>query len=283
LQQPIRALEGEMKIILLVVAAALVVVLVLAMQFSRKVAGLEAVVLAAPATGVRDDLPEVVAAFARRGMAGATTPASGVRLEQAVEMRLKKGADWQPMQARQAIGVGRPGFVWLAAMKVGPLPVVRVIDAYAAGEGLLEVRALGAVPMGREDGPDAARGEAMRYLAELPWSPDAILTNPELRWTEQEGNRVSVALDLADGPASVTFVFDANGDIVAMEANDRPTEDQSGAPTRMDWQGAFRDYGEIGGRRIPRQGEVGWLWPDGYEGYWRGRITGYSLVASAAN
>jgi len=261
----------------LILVIALAAALLLANQFSRKMAALEATVLSGEPLPIRDNLPEAVAAFAWRGMAGATVPMSGTRLEQAVEMRLKKGRDWTPMRAWQVIGAGAPGFAWFATMSAGPVPIVRVVDAYAAGEGLLEVRALGAIPMGRSYGPEATRGEVMRYLAELPWSPDAILTNPELRWQETGPDRVSVSLDLADGPASVTFVFDEGGDMVTMEANDRPAEDAAGAPTRMDWRGRFWDYGEIGGRRIPRRGEVGWLWPDGYEGYWRGEITAYAL------
>lgn len=261
-----------MKIFLAIVGIALVVVLVLALQFARKAAGLEAVVLAAPAPGVRDDLPEVVAAFARRGMAGATTPATGVRLEQAVEMRLKKGADWRPMRARQVIGVGHPGFVWLAAMKVGPVPVVRVVDAYAAGEGLLEVRLFGAVRLDARSGPDMALGEGLRYLAELPWAPEAILLNRQVSWSETDAG-ITARIETAGGPAEVIFTLDAGGDLVGVLARGRPAALADGTPAPLDWRGRFFDYAEIGGRRVPTGAEVGYEYPDGYEAYFRGRVT----------
>ena len=37
------------------------------------------------------------------------------------------------------------------------------------------------VPVSRGKGEETAIGEAMRYLAELPWAPPAML-NPQLHW-----------------------------------------------------------------------------------------------------
>ena len=51
-----------------------------------------------------------------------------------------------------------------------------------------------------------------------------------------------------------------------------------GTPARLVWRGWFKDYADIGGRRIPLQGEVGYDYPEGYESYWRGRITGYEVI-----
>ena len=56
---------------------------------------------------------------------------------------------------------------------------IKVVDAYAEGEGTLDVRLLGRT-MQRERGPEMAVGEAMRYLAELPLVPHAMVHNGEL-------------------------------------------------------------------------------------------------------
>jgi hypothetical protein len=218
-------MKTALLILSLGIAVAVLAQIVLALQFSRKIAGFEAALAASVPGKARNDLPAPVADFARRGMAGATNFAAYARLAQTVEMRLSKGAGWTAMRAAQVISAPVPGFSWAASIKAGPLTLVRVVDAYAGGRGLLEVRVLAAFPMGREEGPEADQGEAMRYLA--------------------------------------------------MEALDRPGKGPDGEPARMAWRGEFGDYGEIGGRRIPRRGEVGWVYADGYEAYWRGRITGY--------
>lgn len=256
----------------------LVAVFVLAAGFSRQIARAETRLTAYPDGDIRTDLPPAVQAFAERGMAGAT-PGAAIGLTQAAEMRLKRGATWTALSARQTIASPVPGFAWVAQMTAGPIPVVRVIDSLVDGAGRLEVRALGAFRIGTETGPDAALGEAQRYIAELPWTPDAILTNREIAWSETpEG--VTARLETDGGPALILFTFDAAGDIATAQAEDRPAKLADGTPARLVWRGWFKDYDEIGGRRIPLQGEVGYEYPDGFESYWRGRVTGYEVIGA---
>jgi hypothetical protein len=46
-----------------------------------------------------------------------------------------------------------------------------------------------------------------------------------------------------------------------------------GKTTVTPWQGLFWDDALHDDMRIPQQGEVGWLLPDGAKLYWRGRTT----------
>lgn len=253
------------------------VVLVMARGFSREIARIEARLASASPAALRTDLPEKIQTFAERGFAGGT-PGVAVRLTQAAEMRLKRGAKWTQIPARQTIALTVPGFAWVAEMRIGPVPAVRVVDRFVDGAGGLEVRALGAFAIGTETGPDATLGEALRYLAELPWTPDAILLNREIAWARTDEG-VTARLETAGGPAEILFLFDGFGDITGVRAEARPTKLADGTPARLVWRGAFKDYAEIGGRRIPLWGEVGYDYPDGYESYWRGRITGYHVVA----
>lgn len=260
---------------LLILAAAMAAVILGQMRFARRIAGLEAALLADTAEGAAPTLPPAVATWAARAQAA---PSNAVRLTQAAEMRLSRGGKWQPLGARQIIATRAPGFLWEAWQTKGPLTILRVIDSYVAGHGLLEVRLGGAFRVAKAEDAWTDRGEAMRYLAELPWAPDAILCNPALQWQEEGEGAVSVALTLPDGPVRVTFQIDATGDVVAMTAKDRPTAVVDGKPVLREWRGAYRDHGEIGGRRIPRSGEVGYVYEDGgYESYWRGQVTGYAV------
>ena len=260
--------------ILVIVVVA--VVLAMASGFSRRIAGIEAELVAARPGPVRDDLPEPVRAFALRGMAGGT-PGRAVRLTQAAEMRMRKGADWQRLTARQTISLAESGFAWVAEQRRGPIAVVRVLDSFHRGGGRLEVRLFGAIRLGVYEGPDAAVGEAMRYLAELPWVPDAILANRAITWTETPDG-IAARIETAGGPAEVTFSLDAAGDFVGLMARARPATLPDGSIGYLEWRGTLSDYAETGGRRMPRLGEVGYVYPDGYETYFRGRITGYMVV-----
>ena len=53
------------------------------------------------------------------------------------------------------IGIHQPGFAWLARMQVAPLASARVLDCYVDGEGLLDARLFGSLPLARAAGPQA--------------------------------------------------------------------------------------------------------------------------------
>ncbi|MCU9849030.1 hypothetical protein OEZ60_13565 [Defluviimonas sp. WL0024] len=223
-------------------------------------------------------LPPLVADFARRAGADPGRPMRAASFNQTAELRLKPGGRFHRIEAWQVVSLGRAGFVWDARQPLGPLTRLRVLDAFVGGEGLLEARLLGTIPVARASGAEIDLGEAYRYLAELPWMPDAILGNPDLTWRVTGPDTAEVRMTTRDGIARVTFGFDAQGDIVAMEARDRPARDPDGTTRRYDWRGRFSDYREIGGRRLPGFGEVGYVYPSGYEAYFRGRISDYRLA-----
>lgn len=208
---------------------------------------------------------------------GAPIPVAAT-LRQAVELRLRPGGPFVAFEAWQVISLVRPGFLWEARSDLGPLTRVRVIDGFVDGAGILEARALGSIPVARAGGPDAALAEAMRYLAELPWAPDAMLLNPDLRWTAGAGGTADAVLDTTGGEARVTFRFDAAGDITAVEARGRPATGPDGKPARLDWRASFGTHAGVGSRRLPITAEAGYVYPTGYEAYFRCRLTAYDLA-----
>lgn len=220
----------------------------------------------------KPELPGLVQSFAQRATSGGASPRT-VRLRQRAEMRAKPGDAWQRHTAEQVISVYDPGFVWLARVRLAPLLSASVLDAFVDGEGLLEVRLLGSLRLARNSGPQVSRGELMRYLAELPWAPHAMLHNPHLRWRELDGATVEVSSDSIGGPARVRLVFE-DGDVARIEADDRPRALGCGT-VATGWRGRFFDYSELGGCRIPVRAEVSWLLDEGPFTCWRGEVTAY--------
>ena len=251
--------------------------LVSAWQFRRFAATLAGQIETGDATEIRGDLPAPVAAFARRGLLADTPRAGVLTLTQAAEMAQNPGQGWQGISAHQVIGTTTSGFVWHAWQSRGWLTLVRVIDAFTRGKGQLQVRLLGSIPVAREAGVLADHSEAMRYLAELPWAPDAIALNREIEWRVLESGEVEVRLAMQPEDAVVRFTLDAQGDFAVMHARARYAGMQEGVPVFKDWEGRFTEYAEIGGRRIPLRGEVGYVVDGTYQPYWRGQVTGLTL------
>ena len=161
-------------------------------------------------------------------------------------------------------------------MRLAPLLYAHVLDCYVRGEGFLEVSLFGSLRVARAGGPQIAKGELMRYLAELAWAPHAMLHNPHLSWREIDAITVEVSAQSTNGPARVRLTSE-NGEIADIEADDRPrTVDGRTVPTR--WCGHFFDYREIGGCRIPTGAVVSWILDGGPFECWRGRITAFATT-----
>ena len=227
-----------------------------------------------------ESLPPLVRRYVEGALPATASAPRLVRITQIGEMRRKPGGRWLRFQAEQAFAVTQVGFAWRAWFPVAPLLSLRVVDSYAAGEGRLEARLWGLVPLMRARGLDVAKGEAIRYLAELAWIPHAMRANPELEWRDLGGRAVEVATCCGSSQVAVRLDFDAAGDIVAASTQARPRE-EGGRVVETPWAGKFTDYDVISGIRIPKRAEVSWELPDGPFPYWRGTIT--SLETDYAN
>jgi hypothetical protein len=215
-------------------------------------------------------IPPLVASYLERALPDRHAAPLQVRLTQEGRMWLKPKASPRRFKATQHIAIDRVAFSWRARFGVGPFSLA-VADGYSDGHGALAVRMFGRT-LQHEEGVETSVGEAMRYLAELPWAPAAMAGNGGLSWRERDGSNVEVTAAAEPGAPAVTLEFDALGDIVRASSDARPLR-QDGAWVLTPWSGEFGDYREVGGMRIPTSGEVGWDLPGGRFVYWRGRVT----------
>jgi hypothetical protein len=216
-------------------------------------------------------LPEAIARHLEQVLPERGSTPERIRLTQRGEMVQKPGGRRLDFTAVEELGVRSVDFEWRAAF--GPNPLVRmiVVDRYRGGEGSLSAKVWGLIPAARSSGPDADRGEAMRYLAELPWVPHAIASNPELSWRELDDGSVEVATLVGGRAASVNLSFDDEG-LIRAASGIRP---RLAGRTAIDtpFAGSFGDYVELGGIRVPGSAEVSWELPEGPFTYWRGELT----------
>ena len=264
--------------LLAVALVAIAVPLVMSNQFVAKIEAWRKILIAAQTSAPpdQDTIPEIMRAFALRNGATLGGPAT-VLAHQSVEMKTGQDQPFIPVAATQLFGTRDPGFVWETTAIMARVVPVRVVDAQAGGKGWLEVRIGGAIPMANATGPDSDKGEMIRFLSELAWNPDAILNAAALKWRQIDERTVEVSIETAGGIAAVRHLFDANGDIVGIEADDRPyLVDGKTVPVR--WVGRFRDYANFGPYRLPTRGEVAWELPEGEFVYFRGAITSFTAI-----
>lgn len=193
----------------------------------------------------------------------------------------ESGEQWKPFTSRQRVVTQPPGFVWNGSVALLPGLAVHVHDAYIAGEGILHPAVLGLYTlMNLRGSGDVALGELMRYWAEAPCYPTALLPSQGVRWTARDAD--SAQATMADGPHTVTllFRFTDEGLIESVRAEARGRT-VGKAVVMTPWEGRWWNYQARDGMRVPMSGEVAWLTPGGRMPYWRGTIT--SLKYEYAN
>jgi hypothetical protein len=192
------------------------------------------------------------------------------------------GQQWKPFQSTQRVVTCRPGFDWDARIAMLPGLSVRVHDAYVAGEGVLHASLLGLAPLVDLHGtPELAEAELMRFLAEAPWYPTALLPSQGVHWQAVDERSALATLTDAAVSASLLFRFGDDGLVESVRAEGR-ARTVGGLPVPTPWQGRWTAYQWRHGMLVPTEGEVAWIFEDGARPYWRGCIAGLDYAFAAA-
>jgi hypothetical protein len=198
------------------------------------------------------ELPAPVQRYLERVLPRDGSAPKQVRVAQSGEMRQKAGGRSLRFTAVEEFSVHEVAFSWRARFPIaGPL-AIKVIDDYADGEGKLEARILG-FPIQRQRGRETVIGEALRYLAELPWAPHAMAHNRELEWRQLDEASVEVATRVDGERLAVKVEFDDSGDIVRTSSYMRRLKIGKTWEPRP-WAGDFSEYAVVGGMHIPTRG-----------------------------
>jgi hypothetical protein len=218
-----------------------------------------------------EDLPDPVQRFFQTVLKDGQAIVAAVKLSQQGQFNMSETeTKWSPFTATQLVTTQRPGFDWDARIQMAPGMSAFVHDAYLLGEGSLHASLLGLFTVADVCGtPEAAQGELLRFFAEMPWYPTALLPSQGVRWEAIDDTSARATLTDGATTVSLVFQFDAEGEIATIRAEARYRDKL----TAMPWCGRFGDYSVRNGMLIPLEGEVGWEHPEGIRLYFKGRIT----------
>jgi hypothetical protein len=222
-------------------------------------------------------LPELVRGYVARALPPDGPVPAAVRVRQTGEMWLKPGARGMRFQATEDFAVDRVAFSWRARFPLVGRLALTVVDEFGDGDGRLRLSLFG-VPLRTQTGQELAVGEAMRYLAELVWAPQAIAANRGVDWRQVDETTVEATTPLGAATAAVRWEFDSSGEMVRATGSRPFPVGKTFVP--RPWGGDFADFESVSGTRIPTSGEAWWDLPEGRFVYWRGQITAFEAIAS---
>lgn len=196
-----------------------------------------------------------------------------VRLEQRGSFR-GGGAtsSWSPFTATQHVTTRPPGFVWNASVEMIPWLPVRVVDAYQDGSGILRARMGGILTVAKPaPGLELDEGELMRYLAEAPLYPTALLPEMGVRWTPIDDRSARATLEDRGTTASLVFHVNDRNEVEHVTGQ-RAFATDDGTYEYRPWRGYWKNYEEREGMHVPIDGEVAWVHSEEEVSYWRGHV-----------
>ncbi|MCG6955471.1 MAG: hypothetical protein LJF04_05710 [Gemmatimonadetes bacterium] len=221
-----------------------------------------------------DALPVPVARYLRSVLKDGQARVVRAHVVSDGEFRRGEAADaWIPMRAEQVFASSRPGFVWDARMRLAPGIAIRVVDAYVDGAGTMRAAVAGLVSVVDAQGTgELATGEMMRWLAETPWLPTALLPGGCVEWTALDDSSARATVRGDGREVSADFRFGPQGEVTEVFVAERP-RDIDGMYVPTAWSGRFSSYEEHEGVRVPTEAVAQWHVPGGELPYWRARIT----------
>lgn len=222
----------------------------------HEIPDLDALFDAAPASAATFDpaavahLPEPAQRYLVHAIAPETPLASAVRLRMHGSIKLK---GWHPFTAEEVIVRDR-GLVWRAKMRFAGA-TMRGFDCFLDGEGAMQWKLGGVLPLIRAEGPDITRSSAGRFAAEAVWLP-SLFCSERVAW---EAGDTSVA--------HAHLVVDAHDEDLALTLSGGSLQSVAlsrwGNPDGLDFRdvefGAAVDQeATFGGYTIPVRLRVGW-------------------------
>ena len=194
-----------------------------------------------------------------------------------INMSASGGEQWKPFTSWQRAIVHRPGFLWNGRVAMWPGLSAHVHDSYVSGVGSLHAAMLGLFTVAQaQGGGEIARGELMRYFAEMVWYPTALLPSQGVHWAAVDDQSANATL--VDGPISLTLLFrlDDTGLITSVHADERGAV-VGKEMVMLPWDCTLSNYQLRHGMMVPTRGSVG----KGGKPYFVGDLTSLVYELSA--
>lgn len=229
-----------------------------------------------------DGLPAPVQRYFRAALEDGQSIITAITIDMAGTFNMSAtGEQWKAFTSRQRVVTRRPGFLWDAEIAMLPGLKVRVVDSYIVGTGLLLATIEGLLTMAELRGEgEIARGEFMRWFAEVAWYPTALLPSQGVRWEAVDDRSANATI--ADGPLALTLLFRFNDagliDSFRAEARGGMVDKKM---VMAPWEGNWSNYQTRDGMQVPFTGEVAWMRTDGRKPYFFGTVTALAYEFAA--
>jgi len=217
------------------------------------------------------NLPEPVQRYFKYSIQENQNYISFVKLKHEGIFRQSQGQVWMPMVGQEYITTENPGFVWIGKMKPYPLLWIDGKDEFIDGKGNFQIKLLSLFTVADTKGKESDESELLRWLAETPWFPTALLPSKYLHWESVNSSSAKAVVEYGKIKATVVFSFNEQGQIIKLNADRYRTVNNTFSKDK--WVGYYRDYTKVNDVMIPKEIEAAWNFSSGEFSYAKFKIT----------
>ena len=197
------------------------------------------------------NLPEAARRCLKHAVAPGTPLARAVRLRMHGEFRMKQ---WYPFAAEQVIR-GDGQMLWQARIGYHGLPITG-FDSVLGGEGAMQWKLLGFLPLAEVSGPQVTRSAIGRIEGESLWLP-SLLCGEDVAWSADNSSQVHARFGMRGEKADLSLEIAEGGGIKSI-LYPRWGNPEGEAFHYAPFGGIVEAEGTFGGYTIPTCLRVGW-------------------------
>ncbi len=198
------------------------------------------------------DTPDVAQRYLKHAIAPGTKLAPAVRLRMHGEIKLK---DWVSFQAEQVICWNR-GMIWRATAWMNGFLPIRGSDRLIDGEGAMQWKLLGLMPVMTAMGTDMTRSAVGRMQGECMWLP-SVFCDRNVTWTAPDSSHAHANLTLLGETTELIFTVSEEGRLESIKLK-RWGNPEGAEHHYVNFGGFLESEGTFSGYTIPTRLRGGW-------------------------
>lgn len=206
-------------------------------------------------------LPEPVQRYFLYALPDEKEHISYCRLKHTGKFKTKPEKNWVDIKGQEYFTIDPKGFIW-----IGKTPMFIAKDKYFLEKGSLQVKLFTFLEVLDKKGKKLDESELLRWLAEAPWYPTALLPDENLQWEKIDKGSAKVRLKDGENQVEGIFHFNQKGQIIRFQAERYRGEELE------NWIGYYDQYTEKNKMKIPMFVEVAWDLKEGEYSYARFEI-----------
>ena len=203
------------------------------------------------------NLPEPVKRYFTHSLEEGQHYVSYIKLKHTGEFRQGENQKWMSIEGQEYFTTETPGFLWIGKISLLPLVWITGVDKYLEGRGTFQIKIMSIFTIADDPtGKELDESELMRWLAEAPLFPTALLPSSYLHWEPVDSDSAKAIIDYGRTRVEALFHFDKKGEIVQMNADRYRAVDNSFVKEK--WLGHYSNYAVTKNILVPWDIEVSW-------------------------